>query len=581
MKSILGFVNDLWAMEPDRNRQLVHDLCTWDMSLRAIKQEALQQDEDEDDADDYQVVNDTAIVALHGVLMAEVPWIFALFGTAATSTRQVERQITAAEEDSDIETILLDITSPGGFVSPTQRLADRVAEASKPVRAYIENMGASAAYWIASQADMIEANRTARVGSIGILRTLVDSSERYKDQGVEVKQIKSGAHKGAGQPGTEITDEQLEPYQEIVDGMADMFVGSVAQGRGMDPGRVDELATGRLWLAGEAEDLGLIDGIGPLDLTREATDGIIPGARSMSGYAAQEGSESFEPVTFERAHPDGVPAAPEDQEWDADAEKQKVDKPDDDAMITMSGAVREDVPDENLDWVDVKLQHHEGDGEHRVVKTGVEAAKAYLGRTDGLTESEKDTIRGHLERHERRHGWDEDSDTSDEENAMGLEDLERDEQVEAVGEFLSEATDEVLAQVLPNGVTTGADEEKASEEATIDDYVQAAGGDHEMAVSAFKEGKSLTDTAAEAMQAKEERIEQLEEKVQEQEEELEERRQGAVEGGHTDGTGTDTPTGGTSDEELEAEWEEMSPEAREEYGDLETFKAVEKRDRSA
>jgi signal peptide peptidase SppA len=148
-----------------------------------------------------------------------------------------------------------------------QELADAIYQAreQKPVEAYISDMGASAAYWLASQAETIGANDTAMVGSIGVYLVLWDESARAADLGFEVHVIKSAEHKGDAEPGTPITDAQIADFQRIVDDIADHFVDAVARGRGQSRERVDASHTGQVWLAREAQDRGLIDTITNLD----------------------------------------------------------------------------------------------------------------------------------------------------------------------------------------------------------------------------------------------------------------------------------------------------------------------------
>jgi ClpP class serine protease len=87
----------------------------------------------------------------------------------------------------------------------------------------------------------------------------VDSSKRADELGFKVHVIKSGEHKGMGLPGVEISEEQIESIQKIVNAIAENFISSVAKGRGMDKEVIRTLATGELWIAKTAKKLGLID----------------------------------------------------------------------------------------------------------------------------------------------------------------------------------------------------------------------------------------------------------------------------------------------------------------------------------
>jgi signal peptide peptidase SppA len=179
----------------------------------------------------------------------------------STSTVLVRQRIRAFAKDDEISAIILNIDSPGGTVSGTQELADEIKRAreKKPVYAYIDDMGASAAYWIASQAQEIFANKTALVGSIGVFSVLTDSSVAAAQDGIKVHLITTGEFKGAGSPGVPITENQISDYQGIVNDMQKYFLEAVSTGR---PGlAVDQVSDGRVFLAEAALALKLIDGI--------------------------------------------------------------------------------------------------------------------------------------------------------------------------------------------------------------------------------------------------------------------------------------------------------------------------------
>lgn len=236
----------------------------------------------------------TVTVPIHGVIMKEVPDIFRMFGIEATSTLDTEALIRAADEDPEVERIILDIDSPGGTLSGTPELANTVLATQKPVVAVAGELVASAAYWVASHADSIVAESpTSEVGSIGVYRTMVDSSEAAKAQGLKVTLISSGPHKGAGEPGTEVTDEMIRVEQELIDQAADMFVTAIAGARGLDKDLVEPLATGRTWFAKQAEARGLIDHvIGDSEVSASTGAGEIMSEHDAPQPEAAEDTES-------------------------------------------------------------------------------------------------------------------------------------------------------------------------------------------------------------------------------------------------------------------------------------------------
>lgn len=214
----------------------------------------------------YQV--DVAGIA-HIPMMGHMMKIDSKFG--GTNTLRTRHAVRTAATDTDVKAILLSIDSPGGTVAGTEELARDVANANavKPVFAHIDDLGASAAMWVASQAGHISANATALVGSIGVVAVLEDSSKAAEKEGITVHVISTGKFKGAGIQGTKITDEHLAEIQEMVDDLNGHFLAAVSDGRQMPMDAVEAIADGRIHIAAKALDMGLIDAVQSGDETVE------------------------------------------------------------------------------------------------------------------------------------------------------------------------------------------------------------------------------------------------------------------------------------------------------------------------
>lgn len=238
---------------------------------------------------DAVLSDQVAVLSITGSLMKQASSM-----SGGTSTAMVRKAINSLAADPEVGAIVLRIDSPGGTVAGTEELANAIAAANKkkPVYAFIEDLGASAAYWLASQAREISANATALVGSIGTYGVVQDVSAAAAMQGVKVHVVRAGEHKGTGVPGTPITNEQLNVMQERVDALNSHFLAGVASGRGMAMERVASLADGRVHIASEAQRLGLIDQVSSLDATiaRAQAAARQPQSKSRKPMAAISGS---------------------------------------------------------------------------------------------------------------------------------------------------------------------------------------------------------------------------------------------------------------------------------------------------
>ncbi len=209
----------------------------------------------------YAASGGIATVGVLGMLLrsSQDAQLYRAYGEEATGYGEIADAIDAANADPAIHSILLMIDSPGGQVAGVHDAADKIAKSAKPIRAHVQTLGASAAYWLASQAGTISASRGAQVGSIGAYMAIVDLSQAAANEGVKVHVISSGPYKGAGVPGAPISAEQLIEMQGRINAIRDEFVQDIATGRGESPTRINDSADGRVYNPTESKARGLID----------------------------------------------------------------------------------------------------------------------------------------------------------------------------------------------------------------------------------------------------------------------------------------------------------------------------------
>jgi signal peptide peptidase SppA len=215
----------------------------------------------EEDAElDYEIEDGVAVLEISGVIGNKLPvWMQKYLGM--TSADRIAEAIERADADLSVSALVLSIDSPGGTVSGVPEIGQRIAAMSKPVVAFTDNLMASAAYWIGSQATAIVATKSAIVGSIGVYLPAISYKKMYENAGVSVDLIKAGKYKGALYPGTDLTEEQRDDLQDGVDYVYRLFSGAVAERREVDP----EVMQGQDFYADDAVANGLIDQLGTLD----------------------------------------------------------------------------------------------------------------------------------------------------------------------------------------------------------------------------------------------------------------------------------------------------------------------------
>jgi|CXWL01.1.fsa_nt_gi signal peptide peptidase SppA len=286
--SAIGAIDQVWAIKPDFGQSALATL----EHLEAVGQYDFEAKRSEPSSSDkpFEFSKGVAVIPITGVMTKNPTSAQFLFG--GTSTAETRRKVRAAAADEDVESIMLFIDSPGGSVMGLEDLANDVKAAvdgGTPVIAFIEDLGASAAYYVASQASAIFANKTAIIGSIGCLAIIEDSSRLYENVGVKVHAIATGDLKGQGADGLPFSKEFIADKQRIVDSFGAFFFSAVASGRKMSADQVKEVATGQVWFAQEAMDLGLIDGIG--DYSQIRNDLQLGRSRSAKAVTAGEATK--------------------------------------------------------------------------------------------------------------------------------------------------------------------------------------------------------------------------------------------------------------------------------------------------
>ena len=165
--------------------------------------------------------------------------------------------------------IMLYIDSPGGTVYESDELYLKLMEykevTGRPIWAYFASEACSGGYYIAMAADHIVANRNCWTGSIGVIVSLLNCKDLYDKLGIEEIDITSGVNKAMGSSGLDLTQEQYDILQSLVDEAYSQFVEIICEGRQMDEATVRKLGDGRIYSAKQALEHNLIDGIGSFE----------------------------------------------------------------------------------------------------------------------------------------------------------------------------------------------------------------------------------------------------------------------------------------------------------------------------
>ena len=167
------------------------------------------------------------------------------------------------------QAVVLLINSPGGSPVQAGLISDEMlrlkALYKKPLYVVVEETCASAAYYIAANADDIFVDKASIVGSIGVLMDGFGFTELMQKLGVERRLMTAGANKGLLDPFSPVSPKQQAHVQGVLTEIHQQFIGVVRAGRGKRLQETDETFSGLYWTGQQAVEMGLADQLGGLD----------------------------------------------------------------------------------------------------------------------------------------------------------------------------------------------------------------------------------------------------------------------------------------------------------------------------
>lgn len=264
----------------------------------------------------YEVIDGVAVLPIVGVIAKRANLFMEISG--GVSTEMVARDLRDALADASVHSIILSIDSPGGQVDGLATLTNMVREAraQKPIVTLADGVMASAAYWIGSAAQKVYiAESITVVGSIGVVATHVDVSGAEAQRGIKSTEIFAGTYKRIASQYAPLSDAGRASMQEQVDYFYSIFVGAVAENRGVSEDKVlKDMADGRVFIGQQAVDAGLVDGVSTLEaLIAQLNQDRVSGQSKTSAGAAHKPTTSIKgnhmtPEEFAAAHPEAVNA---------------------------------------------------------------------------------------------------------------------------------------------------------------------------------------------------------------------------------------------------------------------------------
>jgi ClpP class serine protease len=296
-------IRQVWAIEPSW-LQVIADLAQrhYDAaSVKALREEWLATQTQKADhlfmaarraaqplgnSDISYVRDGVAVIPIVGPIFPRANLLTFLSG--ATALSEVNRDYQVALESSNVRSILFAVDSPGGAASGINEFANIVfaARGTKKVMAYASGMAASAAYWIATAASEVVIDRTALVGSVGVI-VGVPVQEAPDQNGMRRIYIVS-----ANAPGKDPdprTDAGVTQIRRMLNAVEGEFVAALARQRNVTTEKVlSDFGRGDVVVGEAALAAGMADRFGSFeDVIGQLAAASAPVGTSIAAAAAQ------------------------------------------------------------------------------------------------------------------------------------------------------------------------------------------------------------------------------------------------------------------------------------------------------
>lgn len=192
-----------------------------------------------------------------------------LFDTETYNHQNFLGELDMIQSDPTVAGVVLMVNSPGGGVYESAQIKERLDAIQQdnniPIYVSFGSTAASGGYYISAGAEKIFASKETLTGSIGVIMQTYNITGLMEDWGISDVTIKSGEHKDIGSSTRDMTDEEKDILQSMVDNSYDDFVSLIVEGRGMSEEEVRTIADGRIYDGRQAKEVGLIDEFGHVE----------------------------------------------------------------------------------------------------------------------------------------------------------------------------------------------------------------------------------------------------------------------------------------------------------------------------
>ncbi len=191
-----------------------------------------------------------------------------LFASGGYNHQLFMSQLNDVLNDQTVKGVVLSVNTPGGGVVESSDIYDSIKaiqnEREIPIYVAMGGLAASGGYYVSAPAEKIFVHPETITGSIGVIMESVNYAKLAEKYGIDFNTIKTGPYKDIMSASREMTQEEHDMLQEMINDSYERFVAIVAEGRDMSIEQVKKVADGRIMNGKQAIEFGLADDYGKM-----------------------------------------------------------------------------------------------------------------------------------------------------------------------------------------------------------------------------------------------------------------------------------------------------------------------------
>lgn len=210
-----------------------------------------------------------AVLNAEGIISEGTSMDSPLQGETVVGSETIRAQLAELAENKNVKAVVLRINSPGGSYAAANAiwfaLKTFKAEKEIPLIVSMGDYAASGGYFIALAGDKLVAEPSTLTGSIGVLGGKMVLSGLWDKIGIDWQGINFGDNAGILSPNHKFSKTEKDIFNKSLDRVYSDFTSKVAQARGFDKAKTEQVARGRVWTGAGAKEVGLVDELGGID----------------------------------------------------------------------------------------------------------------------------------------------------------------------------------------------------------------------------------------------------------------------------------------------------------------------------